>query len=450
VTAVALAGTLLAAPTAGAAAVRSGRDSGARFGEVLDAAGLALDGAEDMTADHASPGEDEAIPAEEGRDATVSLAATLLTVTQAPAPSGSVAPTETGESVGEEAELEAMPSAATPSLSAQPEPETAAQPTPVTADGPAASPGAQSIPSPQVSAPSSTAAALSQESAAVGDGRRVAGASTTSTPGVAAGASPADGPADGPALASTGPVPTGFVAAVSASGARPTDPRASSPTASAPVAVASASAPVAPAPATAAPAPVDDAAPASAVPSPATSAAAPVVPQASATPAEAPAPVTHTTRAVAAQVSPVVVSIAQRPSGTHQLTMTVNPDSLGPVTVRAHIGQGGDVRVELIGATDAGRDALRAIVTDLRRDLAAAMPHATLSIAQGAGAEAGADRGGQAFTGGAGEQGASDRGAAGDTHGAPVSPEATASDPARSSAMTTTASAPGSGLDILA
>ncbi|MFJ4175753.1 hypothetical protein [Microbacterium sp. NPDC089696] len=445
-TAVALAGTLLAAPTAGAAAVRSGRDSGARFGEVLDAAGLALDGAEQTTADHASPGEDDAIPAEVERDATVSLAATLLTVTPAPAPSGSVALTETRESVGGAAELEAMPSAAAPSLSAQPNSEAAAEPAPMTPDDPAASSGVQSIPSPLVSAPSSTAAALSQESAAVGDGRRVAVASATPTLGVAADASPADGPA----LASTDPVPTPLAAAVPESGARPTDLRASSPTPPVPVAVASASAPVAPAPATAAPAPVDDAAPASALPSPATSAAAPVVPQASATPAEAPAPVAHTPRAVAAQVSPVVVSIAQRPSGTHQLTMTVNPDSLGPVTVRAHIGQGGDVRVELIGATDAGRDALRAIVTDLRRDLAAAMPHATLSIAQGASAEAGADRGGQAFTGGAGEQGASDPGAARDTHGAPVSPETTASDPARSSATTATASAPGSGLDILA
>ncbi|MBO9625777.1 MAG: hypothetical protein J7484_05315, partial [Microbacterium sp.] len=104
-------------------------------------------------------------------------------------------------------------------------------------------------------------------------------------------------------------------------------------------------------------------------------------------------PAASAQRPVAAQVSPVVVSIVQRPVGTHQLTLTVNPESLGPVTVRAHIGRGGDVQVELLGVTDAGRDALRAIVADLRRDLAAVIPHATLTVGHGAGADVGADRG---------------------------------------------------------
>lgn len=131
---------------------------------------------------------------------------------------------------------------------------------------------------------------------------------------------------------------------------------------------------------------------------------------------EATAPLTPNPRAVAAQVSPVVVSIAQRPSGTHQLTMTVNPDTLGPVTVRAHIGQAGDVRVELLGATDAGRDALRAIVADLRRDLAAAMPHASLSIAQGSASDPGAERGASSFgSGEAGGEASSRRDTASDT-----------------------------------
>ncbi|PCE13967.1 hypothetical protein AUC47_04785 [Microbacterium sp. SZ1] len=134
-----------------------------------------------------------------------------------------------------------------------------------------------------------------------------------------------------------------------------------------------------------------------------TAVASPSMPTAPLGPTEAAAAASPTPRAVAAQVSPVVVSIAQRPSGTHQLTMTVNPDTLGPVTVRAHIGQAGDVRVELIGATDAGRDALRAIVTDLRRDLASAIPHASLSIAQGSASDPGADRGAPSF--GSGEAG---------------------------------------------
>ena len=107
-------------------------------------------------------------------------------------------------------------------------------------------------------------------------------------------------------------------------------------------------------------------------------------------PVEASGPPAATPRAIAAQVSPTVIAIAQRPSGTHQLTMTVHPESLGPVTVRARIGAGGDVQVELLGATDAGRDALRAIVADLRRDLAAVMPNASLSLASSSAGETGA------------------------------------------------------------
>lgn len=112
-------------------------------------------------------------------------------------------------------------------------------------------------------------------------------------------------------------------------------------------------------------------------------------------------------RTVAEQVAPAVLSIAQRPAGAHQLTMTLNPDSLGPVTVRANIGQAGDVQVELIGGTDAGRDALRSLVADLRRDLASVSPHATLSVSTAVAADAGAGRGGHPGSeAAAGEQGA--------------------------------------------
>ncbi|MGH1526730.1 flagellar hook-length control protein FliK [Leifsonia sp. L25] len=51
------------------------------------------------------------------------------------------------------------------------------------------------------------------------------------------------------------------------------------------------------------------------------------------------------------------------------MVVHVRPDTLGPVTVRAHVG-GEGVRVELFAPTDVGRDALRAILPDLRRDLA--------------------------------------------------------------------------------
>ncbi len=111
-------------------------------------------------------------------------------------------------------------------------------------------------------------------------------------------------------------------------------------------------------------------------------------------PAEAATP-----RVVAAQIAPAIVHLAQRPAGVHELVLTVRPDALGPVTVRARIGAGGDVRVELSGATEAAREILRTMVSDLRRDLAAIAPHAHLAV-------------------GSGDGGASDRGASGGSGGA--------------------------------
>ena len=51
------------------------------------------------------------------------------------------------------------------------------------------------------------------------------------------------------------------------------------------------------------------------------------------------------------------------------MTISVTPDNLGPVTVRAHVSADG-IRVELFAPSDLGRDAIRAILPDLRRDLA--------------------------------------------------------------------------------
>lgn len=61
------------------------------------------------------------------------------------------------------------------------------------------------------------------------------------------------------------------------------------------------------------------------------------------------------------------------------MTVHVTPDLLGPVTVRAHVGAEG-VRVELFAPTDAGRDALRSILSDLRKDLSGAGLSGTLDL----------------------------------------------------------------------
>jgi len=72
----------------------------------------------------------------------------------------------------------------------------------------------------------------------------------------------------------------------------------------------------------------------------------------------------------AGQVARPLLSLAAAAPGEHMLTISVTPENLGPVTVRAHVGAEG-VRIELFAPTDLGRDALRTIMPDLRRDLAA-------------------------------------------------------------------------------
>ncbi len=151
-------------------------------------------------------------------------------------------------------------------------------------------------------------------------------------------------------------------------------------------------------------------------------------------------------RSVAAQLAPEVMSIAQRPTGSHQLTMTISPDSVGPVTLRAHIGKDGDVQIELRGATDAGRDALRVIVADLRRDLASVMPHATLSLVNGSAADASADRG-AAF---GSDPGAQAQGSRDSARGTAETPSDARRAPATTPTPTTLLADHGDGLDIFA
>ena len=107
--------------------------------------------------------------------------------------------------------------------------------------------------------------------------------------------------------------------------------------------------------------------------------ATPTAPSAPAPAASAPAPAAPS---LPAQLAPPLLALARAPQGTHELTLTVTPEDLGPVTVRAHISAEG-IRVELAAPSDAGRDAIRLILNDLRRDLAAAAPHASLSLAAG-------------------------------------------------------------------
>ncbi|MGN6331564.1 MAG: flagellar hook-length control protein FliK [Motilibacteraceae bacterium] len=89
-------------------------------------------------------------------------------------------------------------------------------------------------------------------------------------------------------------------------------------------------------------------------------------PAAAATPAQ-PAP--PAPAATAAQLLPQVAAVYRRGvDGTHRVVVTLTPDEIGPVrlTVQLHHGQ---LDLALAGSSEAGRDALRAALPDLRRVL---------------------------------------------------------------------------------
>lgn len=87
----------------------------------------------------------------------------------------------------------------------------------------------------------------------------------------------------------------------------------------------------------------------------------------SSTPTAAPAMPATAPQPVAQQLARSLFTLAHAGPGEHVLTVQLTPDALGPVTVRAHV-TGHGMHVELFAASDAGRDAVRQILPDLRRD----------------------------------------------------------------------------------
>ena len=72
-------------------------------------------------------------------------------------------------------------------------------------------------------------------------------------------------------------------------------------------------------------------------------------------------------------------ALAQAGPGEHVVTVQVTPDTLGPVTVRAHV-TAHSMHVELFAPSDAGREAVRQILPDLRRDAAGTGLSTTLDL----------------------------------------------------------------------
>ncbi|TKR21928.1 flagellar hook-length control protein FliK, partial [Cellulomonas hominis] len=102
---------------------------------------------------------------------------------------------------------------------------------------------------------------------------------------------------------------------------------------------------------------------------------------------------------LAAKIGEQLPALRSAGTGQHVLTLHVDPEHFGPVKVVAHISADA-VRVELVGATDAARDALKQSLPDLRRDLAATGLSSDVRLGAdgagtGAGDRAGADAAGR-------------------------------------------------------
>ncbi|OLF06911.1 flagellar hook-length control protein FliK, partial [Actinophytocola xanthii] len=69
----------------------------------------------------------------------------------------------------------------------------------------------------------------------------------------------------------------------------------------------------------------------------------------------------------AQQLAAEIVPLRDK-TGEHSLTVSLHPVDLGPITVTARI-QGTDIHLDLGGATESGREALRNALPDLRREL---------------------------------------------------------------------------------
>ena len=143
------------------------------------------------------------------------------------------------------------------------------------------------------------------------------------------------------------------------------------------------------APAVAGPAVAAEAEPASSSSSPApagqvVAASGPAAPQPTAPGAAAAAPAPATAPTLTEQLAPPIVALRGGPEGEHVVVVRVAPEHLGPVTVHATLSHG-DLDVQLFAPTADARDALRSMLTDLRRDLGSGAGGAATTLSLGSG-----------------------------------------------------------------
>ncbi|MDP9394576.1 MAG: flagellar hook-length control protein FliK, partial [Actinomycetota bacterium] len=141
-------------------------------------------------------------------------------------------------------------------------------------------------------------------------------------------------------------------------------------------------------------------------------------PAAATSPASAPAAAAPATSGgpptpVSSQLVARIAPLRESADGIHRLTMHLHPADLGPVQVVAEM-RSGVLSLQLAGSNDLAREALRAALPDLRRELAeAGVLSGSLDVRsddssappwqqQGSGTAEGRDGGGRSSRGGAG------------------------------------------------
>ena len=116
---------------------------------------------------------------------------------------------------------------------------------------------------------------------------------------------------------------------------------------------------------------------------PATTGVAPATGPAAPAAAAPPPPSTPMPGPPAIQLATRIAPLRLDADGVHRLTVNLHPADLGPVQVVAEI-RSGSINVQLSGATDAGHDALRNAMDDLRRELEqSGFSNTTLDLRQG-------------------------------------------------------------------
>jgi len=110
--------------------------------------------------------------------------------------------------------------------------------------------------------------------------------------------------------------------------------------------------------------------------------------QPAAAPPAADPPVRPAPIPVAGQLGARLHALGGLGAGRHVLSVPLDPEHLGPVRVVAHISADA-IRVDLLGTTDASREALRGALAELRRDLSAAGLNVELGLGGGQDAQPG-------------------------------------------------------------